>query len=206
MSPNDHNKPAILLFNPFFYVAGVKALALGLLAILLAGFIGALSKTHFDGVLDAHVGAKAPLWHFLSEGLVDWLCLAAILLIAGAILSKTAFRVIDVLGTQALARWPTIFLSLITLPKGFQRFGSYLVSQSSKPGTEFVFNVTDAAIFFAVVIATILLISWLVFLMYQSFSVSCNVRGGKAVGAFIAALITAETLSKIAIYSLAKLA
>jgi hypothetical protein len=206
MSPSNGRKPATFLFNPFFYIAGAKALSLGLLAILLAGFTGALSKTHFDGVLDAHVGARAPLWHFLSEGIVDWLVMAAVLLIAGTILSKTAFRVIDLLGTQALARWPTIFLSLITLPTGFQRFGNSLVGQLSKPGTAFAFNFTDAVIFFGVVIATILLISWVVFLMYQSFSVSCNVRGGKAVGTFIAVLIIAEILSKIAIYSLASLA
>ncbi len=205
MSPNSDRRPATFLFNPFFYVAGAKALALGLAAILLAGFVCFLTRTHFDGVLDTHVGARAPLWCFLSEGIIDWLCMAALLLVAGAIVSKTAFRVIDVLGTQALARWPTPILSLITISPSFHRFGSYLAQQLSKPESGAVFSVTDAAIFFTVMIATILLTMWLVVLMYQAFSVACNVRGGKAIGAFIAVLIVAEILSKIAIYSLARL-
>jgi hypothetical protein len=48
----------------------------------------------------------------------------------------------------------------------------------------------------------LLLICWVVALMYKSYSVSCNVKGGLAIGTFIAGLILAETLSKIAILKL----
>ena len=49
------------LFNPFNYVAGSQALALGLVSILVAGGFGALSKTHFDGVIDVHsLGIEVP--------------------------------------------------------------------------------------------------------------------------------------------------
>ena len=54
---NPQNKSFTLLFNPFFYVAGIKALGLGLAAIFLAGLVGWCGHTHFDGVLDTHVGA-----------------------------------------------------------------------------------------------------------------------------------------------------
>ena len=47
---------------------------------------------------------------------------------------------------------------------------------------------------------------WEVYLMYKSYSVSCNVRGGMAIGTFVAGLFLAEILSKIAIYSLLHLA
>jgi hypothetical protein len=40
---------------------------------------------------------------------------------------------------------------------------------------------------------------WMVALMYKSFSVSCNVKGGKAIGTFVAGLIIAEILSKLAL-------
>ena len=200
MSANSGRGSATLLFNPFYYLAGAKALALGLAAILLAGFVGALSLTHFDGVLDTHVGGRAPLWFFLSEGIIDWLCMAALLLVAGAIISKTTFRVIDVLGTQALARWPSPLLGLISVSPGFHRFASYLIQHLSKAETETSFQFTDAAMFFAVLIATALLTAWVVVLMYQAFSVACNVRGGKAIGAFIGALFLAEVISKVALY------
>ncbi len=203
MNPSTTRRSVTLLFNPFVYIAGGRALFLGLAAMLVAGLIGALGRTHFDGVLDVHVGAPAPLWFFLAEGIVDWLCITVVLLLGGKLISKTAFRVIDVLGTQALARWPTILLGLVTLPPGFRRFLHDLVSHLTNPGATLSFHVVDAAIFFLVVIATILLTAWLVFLLYQAFSVSCNVKGGKAVGTFIIALIVAEILSKFAVYGLA---
>ena len=55
------------LFNPFHYVAGARALLVGVVVILGAGLIGSLSNSHFDGVLDFHSGAPAPLWVFLIE-------------------------------------------------------------------------------------------------------------------------------------------
>ena len=205
MNPNHDRKLITLLFNPFVYIAGAPALGLGLAAILLAGLIGSLSHTHFDGVLDTHTGAHALLGVFLAEGLVDWLCLALVLLIFGKIISKTAFRTIDLLGTQALARWPTIFISLVTLPPAFQRFSHDLLDQLTKPGGKIEINPSDAIIFFAAVLAMLLFLCWMVALMYKSYSVSCNVKGGKAIGTFIAGLLLAEILSKIAVYGLFKL-
>ena len=49
------------LFNPFALVAGWNALLAGVLAILLAGYVGSLTNTHFDGVLDTH--PKSGTWH-----------------------------------------------------------------------------------------------------------------------------------------------
>lgn len=121
---NDERKPTTLLFNPFGYIAGGKALWLGLAAILLAGLIGSLSNTHFDGVLDTHTGRPAPLWAFLVEGIINWMCLSLVLLILGRVISRTSFRTVDLLGTQALARWPTVFIGLVALPPAFQRFAS----------------------------------------------------------------------------------
>ena len=127
------NQPLTLLFNPFVYIAGAKALLLGLGAIVVAGLIGAVGHTHFDGVLDVHSGASAPLWFFLAEGIIDWLCLALVLLAIGKIASRTAFRTLDVLGTD-LPRWPTVFISLIRLLLVFVRFGNYLMERILKPG------------------------------------------------------------------------
>jgi len=202
MNLNNDRKPIALLFDPFVYIAGAKALFLGLGAILIAGLIGFFGNTHFDGVLDTHLGAPAPLWFFLSEGMIDWLSLALALLVMGRLVSKTSFRTIDLLGTQALARWPTILCALITLPKAVARFGHQLLEHLTKPGTPFQLNISDAAISLAVVAGAVVLACWMVFLMYKSYSVSCNVKGGKAIGTFIGGLLLAEILSKIALYLL----
>jgi serine/threonine protein kinase len=201
---DNHRKLTVLLFNPFAHITGPQALFIGLAAILLAGLIGSLSNTHFDGVLDTHTGAPAPSWFFLLEGIVDWLCLGVVLLFFGKLISETPFRIANLLGTQALARWPTIFFSLITLPKAFQRFGNSLVEQFRRGG-QIEFNTADAVIFLAVVAAMIPLLCWIVWLMFKSYSASCTLKGGKAVGTFIPAIILAEALSKLVLYWLWKL-
>jgi hypothetical protein len=201
---NSTNKPITLLFNPFVYIAGAKALGFGLAAILLAGLIGSASNTHFDGVLDTHTGAHAPLWFFLTEGIIDWLCLAIVLWLAGKIISQTSFRAVDLFGTQALARWPTLFITVLTLAEPYQRFGRELIEQLKRG--KFQFNSSDAIIFFAVALAMIPLLCWMVALMYRAFSVSCNVKGGKTIVTFIVGLIIAEILSKLCLMPLVTLA
>jgi len=170
---------------------------LGLAAIFLAGLVGSWGRTHFDGVLDTHAGAPAPLWFFFSEGVIDWLCLSVVLWVCGKIISQSAFRAVDLLGTQALARWPTLFISLIALPKVFQRFGNELLEQLQQGRIHF--DTADAILFFVIVLAMIPFLCWVVALMYKSFSVSCNVQGGKAIGTFIAGLVIAEIASKLCV-------
>ena len=196
MNANSKTKLSIWLFNPFLYLAGAKALLIGWAAIFLAGLIGALAKTHFDGVLDVHTGMAMPLWFFVCEGFIAWLCFSATLLIAAKITAHTAFRVIDVAGTHALARWPTVVISLIALTPGYQRFNKSLADQLLKQGGKINFVTADALAFFVVTLGIIALICWTVFLMYKAYSVSCNVTGPRAVVSFIVALLGAEICSK----------
>ncbi|MGA2749046.1 MAG: DUF3887 domain-containing protein [Verrucomicrobiota bacterium] len=191
------NKPVTLLFNPFFYVAGAKALGIGLAAILFAGLVGAISSTHLDGVLDTHTGAPAPLWMFLAEGIIDWLCLAIVLLVLGKVVSKTAFRSLDVLGTQALARWPALLLCLLMMPGAVRRFGAQLIQWIGNPGTAPAINTPDGIVFCFVIVAMIPVFCWMVYLMYKAYSVSCNVKGGIGIGTFMGGLIAGEVLSKL---------
>jgi len=53
------NRLSQWLFDPFRFIAGFKALLLGLAIILISVFVGSFSNTHFDGVLDVHTGLKA---------------------------------------------------------------------------------------------------------------------------------------------------
>jgi len=183
------------LFNPFRFVAGYKALLLGLGIMLISAFIGSLGNTHFDGVLDVHTGMEAPLWYFFAEGVIDWLSLAVPLFFFGLILSSSSLRMIDVFGTQALARWPYLITSIAMLPDANRRFGVYLMARFTT-GNSLAVNFTDMVVFgFAIVISTIMAI-WMVALMYRAYAVSCNIKGAKAIITFIVSIIGAEALSK----------
>ena len=198
-----------ILFHPFLRIAGATSLALGLAAIVLTALIGAGQGLHFDGVLDTHVGKSGPWWLFLTEGLIDWLSLAVLMLFAGRIISKTAFRGIDLLGTQALARWPTVLTALACLAPGFHRFSDVLTKSiiGLKPGQvpQLPHAGPDAVVFGLVTLFMLACTVWMVALMWRSFSHCCNLRGGKAVGIFVITLLLAELLSKVLIGQLFQL-
>jgi hypothetical protein len=187
------------MFNPFRYVAGGKSLVIGLAAILLAGFLGSFSNTHFDGALDVHTGRPAGMAMFLTEGIVDWLSLAITLFVLGKLVSKTAFRAIDLFGTQAMARWPTVIMALIALAPPHQRFLSFLGLKLLGTAGGAHAHGSDLVLGGLLMLAAFVAVIWMVALMYQAYSVSCNVRGGKGAATFIAGVIGAEVVSKIVI-------
>lgn len=185
------------IFNPFVYIAGWQSLVIGVVVILATGYIGSLGNAHFDGVLDTHTGISAPLWIIMSEGLIDWLSLSLVLFVFGKIISKTSFRLLDLLGTQALARWPVIISACVFLPKAVGRFALSIADKSNPSG--FTLNSSDAVIFAVAVLVAILITCWFVILMFRSYAISCNVKGGKAIGTFVAGLLIAEVISKFLI-------
>jgi hypothetical protein len=205
MNQNANEKRAFTqwLFNPFKFIAGYQALLIGLAVIILTSLLGSLSNTHFDGVLDVHTGLQAPLWFFLSEGLINWMSLVVPLFLFGLIFSHSAFRTIDVIGTQALARWPYLITAAVMLPDANRRVLEYLMAQCTQTHSASSINPPDIAIFAVAMFLTILMIIWMVALMYRAYTVSCNIRGPKAIVTFIVSLIGAEVLSKAAILLLA---
>jgi len=187
------------LFNPFSFVAGYRALFLGLGIMLISTFIGFLGNTHFDGVLDVHTGLEAPLWVFLAEGIIDWMSLAIPLFFFGLIVSPSSLRIIDVFGTQVLARWPYLITSIVMLPKATERFGIYLLSRFTSTAASVTMSYTDMLIFIFAIIVGIFMAVWMVTLMYRAYVVSCNIKGARAIITFIVSLIGAEVLSKLSI-------
>lgn len=192
------------LFNPFRYVAGFQALLMGLAIILISGLVGSFSNTHFDGVLDVHTGLEAPLWLFLAEGLIDWICLAVPLFLFGLIVSQSSFRTIDVLGTQALARWPFFIISIVMLPDANQRVIAYVMSELIQTAPAAAINSADVLIFGFAMFVAVLMVIWIVALMYRAYAVSCNIKGAGAIITFIISLTGAEVLSKFAIFLLVR--
>ncbi len=190
------------LFDPFTYIAGGQALATGLAAIVAAGCLGFLGDAHFDGVLDFHPGPPAALWLFLAEGIIDWLSLAIVLFILGRLLSKTAFRALDLLGTQAMARWPTVIVAAAALAPPFRRYALTVLSSLTGGARG---PATDAVVFGVVLLAVVCALVWMVALMYRSYSICCNLTGASAIGSFVGGVLAAEVISKVALSYLLKL-
>ncbi|MFC1462936.1 hypothetical protein ACFLQU_04940 [Verrucomicrobiota bacterium] len=187
------------LFNPFTRIRGWEALLYGLLVITLTGYVGATSNTHFDGVLDTHTGMPAPWWMFLAEGLIDWLSLAGTLWVFGRLASRGSVRNLDLFGTQALARWPMFIAAVVCMSDGYTRFTESLTKRLTGAGKGAPIVTEDAVVFGVVIAVMLVAMCWMVYLMYRSYAMACNVRGGRGIGTFIAGLLVAEIMSKILI-------
>ena len=184
------------LANPFHFVAGVEALGAGVAVLLLAGINGSVSHSHFSGVLDFQTGMAAPRWLFVSEGFIAWLAAAFLLWLAGLLISNSRIRAIDVFGTLALARFPMLGMAFAALFPGYQRQAARFASHDFQ-------SVPADLVVFAVTVAILLAMTlWMLLLMYRAFAVSCNVKGIKALAAFIITITLAEIISKTVLMSL----
>lgn len=199
----DNNRLSQWLFNPFRFLAGYKALLLGVAMLLISAFVGFGGNTHFDGVLDVHIAPiEMPLWFFFAEVLIDWICMVIPLLLLGLIFSRSSFRAIDLLGTQALARWPYLISALVMLPRSLQRLTEYAMAKAAQITPAPAISSMDVAVSVFAMIVVITMVIWMVALMYKAYSVSCNIKGARAIATFIAGLVIAEVLSKLAIWLL----
>jgi hypothetical protein len=178
------------LFNPFTYIAGMRALLIGFAGMAIAAVIALFSKVHFDGAIDMHIGAPLLNSKAFIEPLVDWACLVLPLYILGRILSQSSIRFIDVAGTIALARLPLLLAALM----GFLPIPPFNL-KSADLHYIIAFTLNPAVIL--LIVLSIPLIIWTIALMYNAFSVSTNLKGEKSITAFVGGLVIAEVLSKV---------
>ncbi len=184
------------LFNPFKFIAGNKALLLGIGAMLVTAVACFLEKQHLDGVVDVHGPMGSPVYMFLLEPLIDWACLVIPLYIFGSILSTSAIRFIDVAGTSALARYPLFFVVLASL---------LTPTMTHDPSKLVQVIMTNSGLLLQLILLALVTLPftvWTVALMYNAYSLSANVKGAKAIMSFIASILIAEIISKIIINSL----
>ncbi|MFC2088696.1 hypothetical protein ACFLSX_03765 [Calditrichota bacterium] len=194
-----------ILFNPFEYLNSKQTLYLGLVAVLLASAFGALNNGHFDGVLDFHFGKPAPFWYYIYESIVNLLSITLFLLIGNYVL-KGKLDTINTLGTQALARFPTIFISLVPFSPQFKTISTKIAAYPRNINEIVSADTSEFVIFTIFAIFMIMMSIWMVYLMYVGFSKHLESTKPKKIFVFIISLILAEILSKIIlIASFAKL-
>jgi hypothetical protein len=187
------------LFNPFMYVAGMEALIAGLVIISLSAIISSFSFVTYDGVLDSHLSERLPVLKQLENMFIDWLSIATFLTVFGFIFSKSTARLVDIYGTQALARMPILLSALMGL--SINKDHARLILSDNSAIVNLSFSETWGI--WTYIIFMLPLIIWCVVLMYRSYSISFNIKGTKAILTFIAALILSEITSKLLIRYLA---
>ena len=173
-----------LLLHPFERIGGGHAAVLGLFVSLLSVAI-ARTGVRFDGLLDLHVpGHPVAITVALADQLVAW-PLAALVFYAYARVVSQHVRFLDFLGMTGFARIPL----LIAAPP--LRVFSPL------------FGIPDPqhlpAGFFVLLAVSLVCIVANIALLYQGFKNASGLTGPKLIGGFIALVIGAEIVSKLAL-------
>ena len=179
------------MFNPFIRIAGGQALAIGLTVIVLSGLAAAAAGVHFDGLIDFHPGYRVSFWVPIVEGLLNWSVITLLLVLVAFLVAAPTVRVVDIAGTQALARFPLLFAALACAPGPVREANEELVAA----GVEGRMVTPPVASLIAGLFAVACGI-WMVWLMWKAFAVSCDQRAGRAVAIFVAALIAGEVATK----------
>jgi hypothetical protein len=179
-------------WTPFTYIAGGKALLIGIAGMLIAALLGYAGAVHFDGVIDIHIGARNSYGFFLAEAVSAWLFVSLIFYLTSLIVSSSHVRLIDMLGTQAFARLPLLLPVIIGSIFPLERITAYTMYRFAHIGKAIQLSQTEiigmALFFFTMVVAIVWLVAW----MYQGYKVSANLKGSKCVISFVVSLIIAE--------------
>lgn len=185
------------LFNPFMYVAGFQALGAGLVIMLVIAWMSTFTSIRFDGVLDIHLGQPLSFMAHLKMMLIDYAAMCLLLFIAGMMLSKSHYRLIDILGTQLVARWPLIFITLFTLIVNLNP----LQDAAAKLTPEQIDSLFTVP-FIIFLCISVMVTVWMIVLMYRSYTISFNLSGNRAIVSFIVCFVLAEVFSKLIIIKL----
>ncbi len=179
------------LFNPFRYIAGTKSLVWGLIFI-----ISEIVLLYFNGyVMDGyiHITHKPDgvlLWQATLIQVIMWILPALLLYVCGLVMSHSRIRIVDILGTTAFA-WllllPMIVPVLIPSVADMLDKVSVMAAVDGAPMANDGIGTLVALLLFGVwsLVWLVLFYVW----NYNAFATSCNVRGAKAVAAYIAVVL-----------------
>ena len=180
------------LFNPFIRVAGGQALTVGIGVILVTAVVASVSRVRLDGLLDLHTVQNVSLMFSIVEGLANWLVISVLLTAAALAFASSTVRLIDIAGTQALARAPQLLAVLVcALPwvrNALDALAESVLSGQPPEGVGVAYLGSAA-----IALSTI----WMVALMWKGFSVATNMKGGRAVALFVVGVLVGEVITKI---------
>ncbi len=183
------------LLNPFVYIAGSYSLLIGLLIIFCTSVIGYYSSIHFPDILSVKTGPDYPVMYHILQSIANWLVISAILYLFAVVFSKSRIRLIDIFGTQALARFPYLFAALIGFSNAMDKFGRYILRQLLEQGDPVVMSAGAITIAIVLIVVTLFLTVWMVALMFNAYKIAANLKRGKLIITFITSLILAIVLS-----------
>lgn len=185
------------LINPFHYIAGIESLIAGLIILVVTSIVGYYSHTHFPDIISIKICPDFPFRYFLIQNLLNWFIASTLFYLAAIAFSKSSVRLVDIYGTQALARFPYLIGSFIGFSGALNAFSKYLLWTLMKQGAPVEISTFQIAIAVLLLVLSLLLTIWLITLMFNAFKVSANLKGTKLVLTFIIVMIVSIVISTL---------
>lgn len=183
------------LLNPFVYLAGGKSLAYGVGLILLTSVSGYLCNIHFPDLLSVKYFEGVSFGLVLGESLVNWIVISSFLYLAALLFSKSSVRIIDIFGTQAIARAPYLLAALTGLPDTVKLFSDYILWEYLKIGEPVSLSLFGVVLAVLIILFVLLLSVWMFVLMFNAYRVSANLRGGVAGWSFTGVVLVSVVVT-----------
>lgn len=171
-----------LLYNPFIYIAGYKALIIGTIGVITTSILAYITGTHFNGLLNVDYAKDCDYWVYLVENLLHFGLLSAFLYLYTRLFTTTNVRLIDIVGTILVARIPLIIVPLCRLLPYFESF---------------VINSFTMYLLSGIYLMSLI---WSITLLYNAFKISCNLKDSRLTFTLITTLVLSEIFTKSILY------
>lgn len=190
------------LLNPFRYISGWPALALGLFGLTVMALISSATKVHLDGVLDVHFGHHGNFWLYFLENLTVWGSLILVFGATGLILRRATFRFIDLSAYMALMQLPFIIAVLLPFITDPTVVTDHILHTYLGHGSAVDVTTLDIAGFIFMLLIIIAVLFWSLLWGFFAFKTLFNQSGLKAAAIYAMVIILAEAVSLAGIHIL----
>lgn len=189
------------LFTPFKFIAGSKALIIGIIVLAILSIFGYLGNVHFGGIIGPSIAdssSESPYILHACYQLSAWISMTSVFYVTARIVSKTSVRLIDIAGTMAVSQAPFILVALLGL---FPDVHLHIGDPNSANIHEIMQVVKENLVMIATIsIISILVMVWSIVLKYNAYTVSANIKGITGGISFTVAIILCEILSRLINY------
>jgi len=182
------------IYNPFEKVAGWKAFGIGIVILSITTIIGYFGNIVFYATLQIKSVLNVT-WSMAFFVQFLGLTVTVIIMYVAALLFTKQVRFQDILGTVTLAKYPLLFVALLSLA-----FGQSMASIDVYKMLNMEYTFFDLVPLIIFCIATMIFVIWEIVLLYNAFKVSTNLKGTKCGILFTAALLASEIVTIVLVF------
>ena len=170
----------------------------GLLFLLLGGYLATLFNGRLDGVIDMHFVEKVTFLQSYGDLLISIVTVTLLLFALGKYIN-TKTRFIDMVTTGLISKIPFYFLLFFNINNTVFTITEKLMNDAIPKGKTPNLALSDMIILIALSIVTLLFLVWSIVLLFNGFKTATNAKGSKQIILFAITILISEIISKILI-------